>query len=165
VHAVDRHLFALFDLVERERVPRAALHALLDGRDTLPKSALGTWSRRSRAPLEEWWWESSAAATTAWIATSDGAHAALYDARSSVSDPSADPVAAIRDAYDRGETDEFIKPVVVAHDGSPIAPFRAGDALICFNYRSDRMRQMVRALTDDGFSGSRPGIRRSQWRR
>src|SRR3954462_1531315 len=41
VHAVDRHAFALFDLVERERVPRAALHALLDGRDTLPKSALG----------------------------------------------------------------------------------------------------------------------------
>src|SRR3982751_4269683 len=41
VHAVDRHLFALFDLVDRERVPRAALHALLDGRDTLPKSALG----------------------------------------------------------------------------------------------------------------------------
>src|SRR5688500_15721136 len=41
VHAVDRHLFALFDLAERERVPRTALHALLDGRDTLPKSALG----------------------------------------------------------------------------------------------------------------------------
>src|SRR5687768_18415408 len=41
VHAIDRHLFALFDLAERERVPRVALHALLDGRDTLPKSALG----------------------------------------------------------------------------------------------------------------------------
>jgi 2,3-bisphosphoglycerate-independent phosphoglycerate mutase len=41
VHAVDRHLFALFDLAERQRVPRTALHALLDGRDTLPKSALG----------------------------------------------------------------------------------------------------------------------------
>ena len=41
VHAVDRHLFALFDLAERHRVPRTALHALLDGRDTLPKSALG----------------------------------------------------------------------------------------------------------------------------
>src|SRR4030095_8765640 len=41
VHAVDRHLFALFDLAERERVPQVSVHALLDARDTLPKSALG----------------------------------------------------------------------------------------------------------------------------
>src|SRR5687767_7916531 len=40
VHAIDAHLFALLDLVERERVPRVAIHALLDGRDTLPTSAL-----------------------------------------------------------------------------------------------------------------------------
>ena len=62
-------------------------------------------------------------------------------------------VAAIRAAYERGETDEFIKPMVVAENGEPVAPFRDGDALICFNYRSDRMRQMVRALTDDAFDG------------
>jgi 2,3-bisphosphoglycerate-independent phosphoglycerate mutase len=64
-----------------------------------------------------------------------------------------DPVAAIRGAYERGETDEFIKPMVVVKDGAPVAPVREGDALICFNYRSDRMRQMVRALTDDSFDG------------
>jgi 2,3-bisphosphoglycerate-independent phosphoglycerate mutase len=64
-----------------------------------------------------------------------------------------DPVAAIRAAYERGETDEFIKPLVVAEDGVPVAPFRDGDALICFNYRSDRMRQIVRALTDPAFDG------------
>src|SRR5688500_1169814 len=49
VHAVDRHLFALFDLAERERVPRAAIHALLDGRDTLPRSALGYMEQTVRA--------------------------------------------------------------------------------------------------------------------
>jgi 2,3-bisphosphoglycerate-independent phosphoglycerate mutase len=43
--------------------------------------------------------------------------------------------------------------MVVVRDGAPIAPFRDGDALICFNYRSDRMRQMVRALTDQAFDG------------
>src|SRR5687767_3294971 len=73
----------------------------------------------------------------------------------------ADPVEAIRAAYERGETDEFIKPMVVARDGAPAAPFRDGDALICFNYRSDRMRQMVRALTDasfEGFPGRHPRV-------
>jgi 2,3-bisphosphoglycerate-independent phosphoglycerate mutase len=72
-----------------------------------------------------------------------------------------DAVGAIQAAYDRGESDEFIKPMVVARDGNAIAPFRDGDALICFNYRSDRMRQMVRALTDpafDGFTTSHPTV-------
>jgi 2,3-bisphosphoglycerate-independent phosphoglycerate mutase len=72
-----------------------------------------------------------------------------------------DPVEAIRAAYERGETDEFIKPLVVAKDGNAVAPFRDGDALICFNYRSDRMRQIVRALTDpafDGFPTSHPKV-------
>ena len=155
VHAVDRHLFALFDLVERERVPRAALHALLDGRDTLPKSALGYMEQTI-----------ARAAGRVVVGSLGGRYYGMdrdkrwertqlwYDAAVLGVGPQVqDPVAAIRDAYDRGETDEFIKPVVVANEGSPIAPFRDGDALICFNYRSDRMRQMVRALTDDAFSG------------
>ncbi|HET7456606.1 MAG TPA: 2,3-bisphosphoglycerate-independent phosphoglycerate mutase, partial [Gemmatimonadaceae bacterium] len=65
-----------------------------------------------------------------------------------------DPVEAIRGAYERGETDEFIKPMVVVDDGGkPLAPMRDGDAVICFNYRSDRMRQLVRALTEPAFDG------------
>ena len=46
VHAFDQHLFALFDLVEREGVPRVVLHALLDGRDTPPKSGLEFCAKR-----------------------------------------------------------------------------------------------------------------------
>jgi 2,3-bisphosphoglycerate-independent phosphoglycerate mutase len=59
----------------------------------------------------------------------------------------------IREAYDRGETDEFIKPAFIVRNGAPVAPMRDGDALICWNYRSDRMRQIVRALTKEGFDG------------
>jgi 2,3-bisphosphoglycerate-independent phosphoglycerate mutase len=75
-----------------------------------------------------------------------------------------DPVAALRDAYSRGETDEFLTPMTVVADGEPVAPLRDGDVVICFNYRSDRMRQIVRALTDnapafDGFDVSdRPRV-------
>jgi 2,3-bisphosphoglycerate-independent phosphoglycerate mutase len=64
-----------------------------------------------------------------------------------------DPVQAIREAYDRGESDEFIKPVVIVQDGKPVAPVCDGDTIITFNYRADRMRQLVHALTDPGFDG------------
>src|ERR1044072_3864774 len=63
------------------------------------------------------------------------------------------PAQAVREAYGRGETDEFIKPIVMQRNGVPVAPRRDGDALLCFNYRSDRMRQIVRALAVPGFEG------------
>jgi 2,3-bisphosphoglycerate-independent phosphoglycerate mutase len=163
VHAVDRHLFALFDVAEKHDVPRTALHALLDGRDTMPKSALGY--------MEETVLRANGRAIVAslggryygmdrdrrWERTKLWYDAAVLGVGPMVDDP----IEAIRAAYERGETDEFIKPIVVARGGSAIAPFREGDALICFNYRSDRMRQMVRALTDpafDGFVTSHPRI-------
>jgi 2,3-bisphosphoglycerate-independent phosphoglycerate mutase len=145
----------LFDFVERERVPRTALHALLDGRDTLPKSALGFMEQTV-----------SRAAGRVVVASLGGRYFGMdrdkrwertklwYDAAVlGVGPRVTDPVAAIRAAYERGETDEFIKPMVVVENGEPIAPFREGDALICFNFRSDRMRQIVRALTDPAFDG------------
>jgi 2,3-bisphosphoglycerate-independent phosphoglycerate mutase len=64
-----------------------------------------------------------------------------------------DPLGAISKAYESGKTDEFILPVVVTENGKPVAPMKDGDAVICFNYRSDRMRQIVRALIDPAFDG------------
>jgi bisphosphoglycerate-independent phosphoglycerate mutase (AlkP superfamily) len=76
-----------------------------------------------------------------------------YDSVTGVGPSTDDPLAAIQAAYARGETDEFITPMVVTEDGIPVAPMRDGDAVIAFNYRSDRVRQMVRALTQPDFSG------------
>jgi 2,3-bisphosphoglycerate-independent phosphoglycerate mutase len=155
VHAVDEHLFALFDLAERERLPRVALHALLDGRDTLPRSAEGFMrdtvqrargramvatlggryygmDRDKRWPRTELWYRA--------MVRGEGERAT-------------DPVQAIRAAYDRGESDEFIKPIVIERDGNPAAPVRDGDGLLFFNFRADRMRQIVRAFSEDGFDG------------
>src|SRR4029077_1701578 len=67
--------------------------------------------------------------------------------------PVTDPLDAIRKTYEAGKTDEFMLPVVVTENGKPVAPMKDGDAVICFNYRSDRMRQIVRALIDPGFDG------------
>jgi 2,3-bisphosphoglycerate-independent phosphoglycerate mutase len=73
----------------------------------------------------------------------------------------ADPLAVIHASYERGVTDEFIEPHVVVKEGRPVAPMRDGDSLICFNYRADRMRQMVRALIDPDFDAFRVGVRPS----
>jgi len=155
VHAIQAHAKALIDVAEREGVARVAIHALLDGRDALPTSGLA-FTRdlvdyaRGRARIaslggryfgmdRDRRWDR----TALWYA------AAVHGEGPQV----ADPLLAIQAAYERGETDEFIPPMVVAEEGRPIAPMRDGDAVICFNYRSDRMRQIVRALSDDRFDG------------
>jgi 2,3-bisphosphoglycerate-independent phosphoglycerate mutase len=155
VHALDRHLYALIDVAERERVPHTAIHALLDGRDTLPTSGLRfmqglityAGARARVASLGGRYYGMDR--DKRWQRTELWYRAAVEGAGPRVTDP----VQAIRDAYDRGETDEFIKPMVVGDDDGPFAPMRDGDALICFNFRSDRMRQIIRALTDDPFEG------------
>jgi 2,3-bisphosphoglycerate-independent phosphoglycerate mutase len=158
VHAIDEHLCALLDLAKRQRVERVAIHSFLDGRDTMPKSALGyiqqllEYIRKIESPAK--------------IASISGRYYAMdRDRRWDRTElayraivlgegtPVTDPLDAIRKAYESGKTDEFMLPVVVTENGKPVAPMRDGDAVICFNYRSDRMRQIVRALIDPNFDG------------
>ena len=159
VHAIDTHLLAALELGMRLGVRRIAVHAFLDGRDTLPMSALGfvealaadirriTGDRGVLASLigryfamdRDRRWERTRLAYDLMV---HGVGAAATD-----------PVLAIKAAYDRGETDEFIKPIVIQQHGVPAALLRDGDGIFCFNYRSDRMRQIVRALAIEGFDG------------
>ena len=156
VHAIDQHLSALLDLAKRQRVERIAIHAFLDGRDTMPKSALGymqqllEYIRKIGSPAK--------------IASISGRYYAMDRDRRwdrtvlayraivlGEGTPVTDPLEAIRQGYNLEKTDEFMLPVVVTENGKSVAPMRDGDAIICFNYRSDRMRQIVRALVDPEF--------------
>ncbi len=155
VHGHDDHLLALVELAARERVPRVALHFMLDGRDTLPTSGLGfVRSLMSRIGAR------------AVVASIGGRYFGMdrdqrwprtqkwFDAAVRGVGPSTtDPIAFIETNYARGVTDEFQEPAVVMHDGHAVAPMRDGDAVILWNFRSDRMRQIVRALVIDGFDG------------
>jgi 2,3-bisphosphoglycerate-independent phosphoglycerate mutase len=158
VHAIDTHLFALIDLAKRRGLKRVAIHAMLDGRDTLPKSALGymqellEYIRKTQSPAKiasvsgryyamdrDKRWDRTQLAYRA-IVLGEGAS-------------ETDPLEAIRKSYTAEKTDEFMLPVVIVENGHPVAPMHDGDAVICFNYRSDRMRQIVRALIDPDFDG------------
>ncbi len=151
VHANDRHLVALAELAHREGVPAVRLHALLDGRDTPPASALGFV-----ADLEA---RLAAAHPGAAIASVGGRYFAMdrdqrwdrtergYDAivhgEAAFHAPSA--IEAIEAAYARGETDEFVAPtVIVGFEGG----LGDGDPIIHANFRADRARQLTHALAD-----------------
>ena len=158
VHAIDEHLCALLELAKRQRLQRVAIHAFLDGRDTMPRSALGYMQQ-----LLEYIRKIGSPAKIAsvsgryyamdrdqrWDRTELAYRAIVRGGGTAVTDP----LEAIRQAYSSDKTDEFMLPVAVTENGKPVAPMRDGDSVICFNYRSDRMRQIVRALIDPGFNG------------
>ena len=162
VHAVDRHLVALAALARRLDVPAVAVHALLDGRDTPPRSA-GAFL----PDLEE---RLVAAHPGARLATVGGRYYAMdrdrrwertkagYDAivhGQGLRAPNA--VAAVAEAYARGEGDEFVRPTVI--DGVA-GTVRSGDVLVHCNFRADRARQLIHALMEgEGFTGFARGDR------
>jgi 2,3-bisphosphoglycerate-independent phosphoglycerate mutase len=153
VHALDRHLLAAVELGARAGLP-VAIHAWLDGRDTPPQSALGY--------VEELTRELARYGDRAVIATVAGRYYAMdrdrrwertrlaFDAMvRGTGAPAPDAATAIRDAYAAGETDEFVKPRVIA--GAP--RIRDRDGVFVVNFRADRVRQICRALALDGFDG------------
>ncbi len=159
VHAIDEHLLACLELGARFDVPRIAVHGFLDGRDTLPTIGAQVVAKLV-ADIAR------IAPGRARIASLVGRYYGMdrdrrwertrlaYDAMvRGIGAPATDPVAAVEAALARGETDEFVKPIVLMDGERPVAPLRDGDGVLCFNYRSDRMRQIVRALMIDGFDG------------
>jgi 2,3-bisphosphoglycerate-independent phosphoglycerate mutase len=158
VHAIDRHLIACMEMGIRAEVPAIAIHGFLDGRDSPPTSG-----EEVVRTLEED--IARVAGGRAFIATLTGRYYAMdrdkrwdrtqlaYEAMiDGVGVAETDPETAVRHAYERGETDEFIRPLVITDtEGRPRAKIRDGDGILCFNFRSDRMRQIVRTLVIDGF--------------
>jgi 2,3-bisphosphoglycerate-independent phosphoglycerate mutase len=159
VHALDRHLLACVELGVRQRVQAIAIHGFLDGRDSAP--TLGAEVVRTLLMDMR-----RIAGSKVDIATLTGRYYGMdrdrrwdrtqlaYDAMVyGLGTPVEHPVLAVQAAYARGETDEFIQPRVHVRNGVPVATMRDGDGVFFFNYRSDRMRQIVAALAVDGFDG------------
>ena len=173
VHAHDEHLLALVQLAEREHVPRVALHLMLDGRDTPPSSGLGFLRdvmSRVTSPIASPVRSRAVLASVSgryfgmdrdhrWERTSEWYRAAVLG----TAPLTTDAFRAIEDAYATGVTDEFVHPFTMADaQGDPVAPMFDGDTVICFNFRSDRMRQSLHALAmpdfDDFVTGVRPTV-------
>lgn len=157
VHSHSSHLFALCDIAKAQGVAKDKLfiHAFTDGRDCDPKSGLG-FVHALQEHLNH---------SVGRIASVCGRYYAMdRDKRweriqkayallvQGVGKKTKDPLQAIRESYDAQITDEFILPVVCTDDaGEPLAVIDPGDVVICFNFRTDRCRQITRVLTQEAF--------------
>ncbi len=151
VHSLDKHLYKLCDMTKDYDLDRVFIHALTDGRDTDPRSGYGfvknlldhlKHSNGKIASLCGRYYTMDR--DKRWERVKQG-----YDLiTKGIGKPATDILKAIQESYDEGVTDEFIKPIVCVDDsGKPIAVVQEGDVFICFNFRTDRLREITIALT------------------
>lgn len=156
VHSHMNHLLALLKMAADHGLTEVYIHAFMDGRDTSPTSGLdyisqlqheivwigtgrlATISGRFYAMDRDKRWER---VKVAWQAIVDGQGVLGRD-----------PVQAVKDAYHRGETDEFIRPIVLLDEHSaPVATVKDNDIVLMFNFRADRVRELTHAFTDENW--------------
>jgi 2,3-bisphosphoglycerate-independent phosphoglycerate mutase len=158
VHSHESQIHALTEMAARGGAKNICVHAFLDGRDTPPKSAAASL-------------EALAAKCTALpgarIASICGRYYAMdrderwervqqaYDlvTLGRAGHRAASAVEGLNAAYERGETDEFVKPTAIVRESEEAVRINDGDAVVFMNFRADRARQLTRALTDGAFDG------------
>lgn len=156
VHSHIDHIAAILKLAKGRGLEKVFIHAFTDGRDTSPTS--GVHFIRDLAAK-------AAKIGVGRIASIIGRYYAMdRDNRwervekaylamvHGVGNRASDPVVAMEASYKVNVTDEFVMPVVIEEDGNPVATINDGDAILSFNFRSDRMRQMTRVFTSPDFA-------------
>lgn len=152
VHSDYRHLMTILLALKEAGVKEAYVHALMDGRDTPPQSGAGYLEKLCQF-MEENNYGKIATVIGRYYAMDrdkrwdrvEKAYKALVKGEGKKSD---DPVADVRDYYKKGITDEFMEPIIVGENGR----IQAGDTVLTFNFRADRMREIAIALNDKKFN-------------
>lgn len=155
VHAHIEHLKALCTIAHKEDIKDVYIHAFTDGRDTDPKGGYD-YLKNVQNHLDK---------TTGTIASITGRYFAMdrdnrwervklaYDAMvNGKGEYTKDLFSSIENSYTSGVTDEFIKPIIHTNEkGNPKAKIESGDVVFCFNFRTDRGREITQALTQRDF--------------
>ncbi|MBI4798332.1 MAG: 2,3-bisphosphoglycerate-independent phosphoglycerate mutase [Desulfarculus sp.] len=165
VHSLLEHLYALIRQAVADGLTRIAIHAFLDGRDTPPDSGAG-YLRQLQAFLKDYPQARVATVTGRFWAMDrdqrwervERAWEALVRGQGA---KAVDPVEAVLEAYARREFDEFVQPVVIAGPGQEPTAIRDGDAVVFFNFRADRARELTWAFNSPDFEGFDVGDRPS----
>ena len=154
VHSHIDHLKGLITIAHNKGVKNLFVHAFTDGRDTDPKGGLA-YMKDLTDHLKK---------TSGKLASVIGRYYAMdrdkrwervklaYDLLvGGIGEKTTDALAAIQKSYDNNVTDEFIKPIVLTEGNQPVATIQEGDVVLCFNFRTDRGRQITQALTQQDF--------------
>jgi 2,3-bisphosphoglycerate-independent phosphoglycerate mutase len=160
VHSHIQHLFALLELAKQQKVQAVFVHCFMDGRDTPPHSGRGFVQQLEQKMRELGVGRIATVAGRYYAMDRDNrwerielAYNAIVHGEAELR--SSDPVAALKASYESGVTDEFVKPVVITAGegaaGKPVGMIRDEDAVIFYNFRADRARQMTYALAGPDF--------------
>jgi 2,3-bisphosphoglycerate-independent phosphoglycerate mutase len=154
VHSHIEHLKGLLTIAAKNKVSKLFVHAFTDGRDTDPKGGI-EYIKNLLAHLKQ---------TNGKLATVVGRYFAMdrdkrwervklaYDVMvNGIGEKTGDPIDAIKRSYDANVTDEFIKPIVVTENGNVVGNIENGDVVLCFNFRTDRGREITQVLTQQDF--------------
>ena len=164
-HAHPKHLYALLEYLRRQKVKKIYLHLFTDGRDSPPHAAI-----RHLRELRKEMKNGERIATImgrfyamdrnkSWERTGR-AYAAMVHGKGECGSASAEE--ALSQAYNRGETDEYLLPTIVCENGQGSATIQDNDAIFFFNARSDRARQITKAFVQPDFAKKNPGAFRRE---
>lgn len=156
VHSSIEHLYALLRMARERGLERVYIHCFLDGRDTPPKSAIHYVSALQKQIEEIGLGKISSLIgryyamdrDKRWERTQRAYELLVHGKGTSARDP----IALINASYERGITDEFVEPIKIVDQEEELRPIGEGDAVIFFNFRPDRARQLTRALAVPGFN-------------
>jgi len=162
VHSHIQHLFALLEMAKHQKVEKVFVHCFMDGRDTPPNSGRD-YVRQLQQKMREIGVGEIATVVGRYYAMDrdnrweriEKAYRALTHGEALHSEIS--PIVALQESYERGITDEFVEPIVITKEvrhgqsGVPVGLIRDEDAVIFYNFRADRARQMTKALVDPSF--------------
>lgn len=163
VHSHNTHLYGLLELAKREGLKKVYVHCFLDGRDTPPSSGK-EFVEQLEAEMKKIGVGKVASVAGRYYAMDRDnnydrvqlAYLALTKGEGLKGTSASEGIQA---SYDRGETDEFVKPTVIEKDGQPIACIQDKDSVVFINFRPDRAREITRAFCDDDFKGFKRGNR------
>lgn len=156
VHSAEEHLYALLDLASRQKVKKVFIHVFLDGRDALFNGGLEV-VKKLQDKIKEFKVGKIASVSGRFYAMdrdnrwdrTEKAYRAVAEGKAD--ETFEDPLAAIQKSYDKKVYDEEFAPVAITQDGQPVATVEKNDAIIFFNFRPDRARQLTKAFVLPGF--------------
>ncbi len=153
VHSHSSHLYSILDFLKCQNLDKISLHLFTDGRDSNPNDGVVEISKLLNY-IDDSNINLASICGRYYPMDRDSRWERIklaYDAIvNGIGEESFDIIKSVKDSYANGVTDEFIKPIVcMKSDGNPVSLIEDGDVLFSFNYRSDRMRQLSRVLTQE----------------
>ena len=157
VHSHIEHLYAVLELAKRENIKEVYIHCFMDGRDVPPSSGLEYIQQLEAHLAKEGCGRIASVSGRYYAMDRDNRWDRVQKAYEAIAlgkgETALNGEEAMRNSYNKGETDEFVRPTVIMDGDKPVAQVLPGDGVLFFNFRPDRAREITRTFIEKDFSG------------